>query len=316
MAKSKGSTKASKIADKAAKTHDRLEVLQRRAVDAVDHAAPTRLAEQLRARPGIRLDDVDSRSTPGFSGTKDEGVAALAVGAGQLSELQERLFAASKSGDERSVLLVVQGMDTAGKGGIMRHVVGSVDPQGVHITSFKAPTEEERQHDFLWRIRRALPGPGMIGVFDRSHYEDVLVVRVHELVPVDVVEQRYDQINAFEREAAEAGTTMVKVMLHVSSAEQKERLAQRLERPDKHWKYNPNDVEERLRWHDYQQAYEMALDRCSTDVAPWFVVPADRKWYTRWAVQQLLLDALTDLDPQWPAATFDVEAEKVRLALA
>jgi PPK2 family polyphosphate:nucleotide phosphotransferase len=316
MAKGKGPTKAAAIAHKAAKTSDRLEVLQRRAVDAVDHAAPTRLAEQLRARPGIRLDDVDSRSTPGFSGTKDEGVAALAVGAGQLSELQERLFAASKSGDERSVLLVVQGMDTAGKGGIMRHVVGSVDPQGVHITSFKAPTEEERQHDFLWRIRRALPGPGMIGVFDRSHYEDVLVVRVHELVPVDVVEQRYDQINAFEREAAEAGTTMVKVMLHVSSAEQKERLAQRLERPDKHWKYNPNDVEERLRWHDYQQAYEMALDRCSTDVAPWFVVPADRKWYTRWAVQQLLLDALTDLDPQWPAATFDVEAEKVRLALA
>jgi polyphosphate kinase 2 (PPK2 family) len=139
---------------------------------------------------------------------------------------------------------------------------------------------------------------------------------VHELVPPDVVEQRYDQINAFEREVADAGTTMVKVMLHVSAAEQKERLMQRLERPDKYWKYNPGDVDERLRWHDYQRAYVIALDRCSTDVAPWFVVPADRKWYARWAVQQLLLDALTDLDPQWPAADFDVEAEKVRLALA
>jgi PPK2 family polyphosphate:nucleotide phosphotransferase len=315
-AKGKGPTKAAAIAHKAAKTSDRLEVLQRRAVEAVAPAAPTRLAERLKARAGISLEAVDPRSTPGFTGTKEEGVAALAVGAEQLSELQERLFAASKGGDRRSVLLVVQGMDTAGKGGIMRHVVGSVDPQGIHITSFKAPTPEEREHDFLWRIRKALPSPGMIGVFDRSHYEDVLVVRVHELVPADVVEQRYDQINAFEREVADAGTTMVKVMLHVSAEEQKERLAERLERPDKHWKYNPGDVDERLRWHDYRQAYEIALDRCSTDVAPWFVVPADRKWYARWAVQQLMLDALTDLDPQWPAADFDVEAEKVRLALA
>jgi PPK2 family polyphosphate:nucleotide phosphotransferase len=316
MAKGKGSTKAAALAHEAAKTGKRLETLQRRAVRAVAPAAPTRLAEQLRARPGIHLDEVDPRSTPGFTGTKEEGAAALAVGAEQLSELQERLFAASKGDDRRSVLLVVQGMDTAGKGGIMRHVVGSVDPQGVHITSFKAPTPEERQHDFLWRIRNALPPPGVIGVFDRSHYEDVLVVRVHELVPAEVVEQRYDQINAFEREVADAGTTVVKVMLHVSAEEQKERLMQRLERPDKYWKYNPNDVDERLRWHDYQRAYEIALDRCSTDVAPWFVVPADRKWYARWAVQQLLLDALADLDPRWPEATFDVEAEKVRLALA
>jgi PPK2 family polyphosphate:nucleotide phosphotransferase len=316
MAKRKGPTKAAKLAHEAAKTGERLETLRRRAVAAVDPDGPTRLAEQLRARPGIHLDQLDPRSTPGFTGTKEEGVAALAVAAEKLSDLQERLFAASKGGDRRSVLLVVQGMDTAGKGGIMRHVVGSVDPQGVHITSFKAPTAEEREHDFLWRIRRALPAAGMIGVFDRSHYEDVLVVRVHELVPTDVVEQRYDQINAFEREVADAGTTMVKVMLHVSAEEQKERLLQRLERPDKYWKYNPGDVDERLRWHDYQQAYEIALDRCSTDVAPWFVVPADRKWYARWAVQQLLLDALTDLDPQWPAADFDVEAEKVRLALA
>ena len=315
MAKGKGSAK--KAAGKAAKVREQLEALDREALEAVDPAPPPRLAERLRTRPGVRLEQVDPRSTPGFGGGKAEGAAALAAGAEELSGLQERLFAASRGGeDRRSVLLVVQGMDTAGKGGIMRHVVGAVDPQGVRITSFKAPTSEEREHDFLWRIRRALPAAGMIGVFDRSHYEDVLVVRVHELVPVDEVEQRYDQINAFEREVADAGTTVVKVMLHISAVEQKERLAQRLERPDKHWKYNPKDVDERLRWHDYQQAYEIALDRCSTDVAPWFVVPADRKWYARWAVQQLLLDALTDLDPQWPVADFDVEAEKVRLALA
>jgi PPK2 family polyphosphate:nucleotide phosphotransferase len=316
MTKGEGPTKAAKIAHKAAKTSEQVEVLQRRAVEAVGPAGPTRLAEQLRARPDVNLEDVDPRSTPGFTGTKEEGVAALAVAAERVSELQERLFAASKGGDRRSVLLVVQGMDTAGKGGIMRHVVGSVDPQGVQITSFRAPSEEERKHDFLWRIRKALPTPGMIGVFDRSHYEDVLIARVHELVPTDVVEQRYEQINAFEREVTDAGTTMVKVMLHISAAEQKERLAERLERPDKHWKYNPDDVDERLRWHDYQQAYEIALRRCSTDAAPWFVVPADRKWYARWAVQQLLLDALVDIDPQWPAGDFDVEAEKVRLALA
>jgi PPK2 family polyphosphate:nucleotide phosphotransferase len=316
MAKGTGSTKAARIAHKAAKTRDKLEALEQKAVEAVAPAAPTRLADQLRARPGISLAEIDPRSTPGFSGTKEEGVAALDIAAERLSNLQERLFAASKGDDRRSVLLVVQGMDTAGKGGIMRHVVGSVDPQGVHITAFKAPTPAELEHDFLWRIRNALPGPGMIGVFDRSHYEDVVVVRVHEIVPAEVIEQRYDQINAFEREVADAGTTMVKVMLHISAAEQKERLTERLERPDKHWKYNPHDVDERLRWHDYQTAYEIALDRCSTDAAPWFVVPADRKWYARWAVQQLLLDALLELDPQWPAADYDVEAEKVRLATA
>src|SRR4051794_16373268 len=189
MTKSKGSTKAATLAHQAAKAREQVEVLQQRAVEAVGAAAPTRLAEELRARPGIALDDVDPRSTPGFTGTKEEGVAALAFAAERVSELQERLFAASKGGDRRSLLLVVQGMDTSGKGGIMRHVVGSVDPQGVHITSFKAPTEEERKHDFLWRIRRALPAPGMIGVFDRSHYEDVLIARVHELIPAGVVEQ-------------------------------------------------------------------------------------------------------------------------------
>jgi PPK2 family polyphosphate:nucleotide phosphotransferase len=306
--------KAAKKAKKAAALAERVEALQAQAVDALDPAGPQRLADVLRAGPGHLPADVDPRSTPGFAGSKQEGAVALAAGASRLSDLQERLFAASKGGGRSSLLLVVQGMDTAGKGGIMRHVVGSVDPQGVRITSFKAPSEEEKKRDFLWRIRNALPGPGVIGVFDRSHYEDVLVVRVHELVPREVVQARYDEINAFERSVVEQGTVVVKVMLHISPGEQKERLAERLERPDKHWKYNPGDVDERLLWHDYQEAYAAALSRCSTDEAPWFIVPADRKWYARWAVQQLLLDALEDADPQWPAADYDVEHEKVRLA--
>lgn len=276
--------------------------------------APQQVADVLAVGEGFRLDDVDTRSTPGFDGDKAAGQAALAAGAGELSALQERLFAEGTAGGTRSVLLVVQGMDTSGKGGIVRHVVGAVDPQGVHLRSFKAPTEEELAHDFLWRIERALPRPGLIGVFDRSHYEDVLIARVRSLVPRHVVDARYEQINEFEQRLVAQGTTVVKVMLHVSRDEQKERLAERLARPDKYWKYNPGDVDERLRWTDYQEAYQLALTRCSTPHAGWHVVPADRKWYARWAVQQLLLDALTDLDPQWPPADFDVEAERARLA--
>src|SRR5690606_24819237 len=174
------------------------------------------------------------------------------------------------AGSRRSVLLVIQGMDTAGKGGVMRHVVGNVDPQGVAITAFKAPTKEELEHSFLWRIRKALPAPGQIGVFDRSHYEDVLVTRVHGLVPRTQWSRRYTQINTFEEEVAEAGTTIIKVMLHISKDEQKERLAERLDRPDKHWKFSPADIDERAHWEEYQEAYRVAIDRCSTDVAPWY----------------------------------------------
>jgi PPK2 family polyphosphate:nucleotide phosphotransferase len=213
-------------------------------------------------------------------------------------------------------LLVLQGMDTSGKGGIVRHVLGAVDPQGVAMTAFKAPTAEERAKGFLWRIRRALPDAGYIGVFVRSHYEDVLVVRVRGLVPRATWQRRYATINAFEKSLVAKGTTVVKVMLHISKEEQRDRLAERLERPDKHWKYNPRDIDERRLWSDYAEAYQVALTRTSTDPAPWFVVPADHKWYARWAVQQLLLDHLRDLDPQWPEADFDVEAEKERLARA
>ncbi|GAA3639130.1 hypothetical protein GCM10022223_67690 [Kineosporia mesophila] len=275
---------------------------------------PAHLSELLRVGEGFDLAATDSSGTPGFSGSKAEGEAALEAGADALSQLQERLFAGGFSGTSADrVLLIIQGMDTSGKGGIVRHVVGAVDPQGVRHTAFKAPTPEELAHDFLWRVRPQVPGPGLIGVFDRSHYEDVLIVRVHDLVPADEWEARYDTINAFEAELAAQGTAIVKVMLHISPDEQLRRLEKRLYRPDKYWKYSTADLDEHAYWDSYQEAYQAALTRCSTAVAPWHVVPADRKWYARWAVQSLLLNTLTTLDPQWPAAKFDVEAERARL---
>jgi PPK2 family polyphosphate:nucleotide phosphotransferase len=276
-------------------------------------SAPS-LSELLAAGPGFELSGADPDGTPGFRAGKSAGQRALAEGANRLSDLQERLTASAKGGSKRSVLLVVQGMDTAGKGGVVRHVVGSCDPEGVRVTAFKAPTPQELEHDFLWRIRNALPPAGKIGVFDRSHYEDVLVVRVHGLVPRAAWSRRYGTINRFEAKLVESGTPMVKVMLNVSADEQKRRLGQRLARSDKWWKYNPGDITERLLWPDYQEAYQAAITKCSTETAPWFVVPADRKWYARWAVQQLLIEALERIDPQWPPATFDVKAEQARLA--
>ncbi|RUR03361.1 PPK2 family polyphosphate kinase [Labedella endophytica] len=277
----------------------------------------------LRVGPGFRLADVDPSSRPGFpeedpSGDdrspKKRGRAELDDRVSYLSDLQERLFASSTAGATDSVLLIVQAMDTAGKGGILRHVVGSVDPQGVLITAFKKPTEEELAHDFLWRVERRVPGPGTIGVFDRSHYEDVLIGRVRSLAAPEEIERRYGAIVDFERGLVERGTRVVKVMLHIGPDEQKERLAERLDRPDKHWKYNPGDVDERLLWDAYQDAYQVAIERTSTEQAPWHVVPANSKWFARLAVQQLLIEALEAIDPQWPAADFDVEKEKARLA--
>jgi PPK2 family polyphosphate:nucleotide phosphotransferase len=277
-------------------------------------AAPTSFTEALRVGPDFELADLDPRATPGFDGDKSAGEAALASGAGEIGELQERLYAESRGGGNRSLLLVVQGMDTSGKGGIMRHVVGQMDPQGVKYTAFKAPSAEEKRHPFLWRIRNALPGAGQIGVFDRSQYEDVLIARVRDLVPRATWSRRYGQINNFEAKAVEDGTTIIKVMLHISPEEQKARLGERLDRPDKYWKFNPGDIDERELWPEYQEAYQAVLDKTSTDDAPWFVVPADRKWYARLAVQNLVLEHLERMDPQWPPADFDVAEQQQRLA--
>jgi PPK2 family polyphosphate:nucleotide phosphotransferase len=273
----------------------------------------------LRAGDGFDLAKVRTASTPGFDGFgkgsgKKEGEKSLAAGAGDLEGLQEMLYANGLLGDRRRILLVLQSMDTSGKGGIVSHVVGSVNPYGVHIAQFKAPTDEEKAHDFLWRIRKQLPGPGMLGVFDRSHYEDVLVHRVAHLSTPEVIEARYGAIVDFEKELTAAGTTVIKIMLHISRDEQKERLQARLDDPTKNWKFNPSDIDARLQWDDYMEAYQIAIIRTSTDAAPWYVIPADHKWYGRLAVQQILLDALRDLRQDWPLADYDVAEQKARLA--
>lgn len=262
-------------------------------------------------------------ATPGWDGDEEEAVKALAKRARDFSELQERLFAASKGGAKDSVLLIVQGLDTAGKGGIIRHVVGQIDPQGLALTAFKAPTEEERAHDFLWRVRPRLPKPGFIGVFDRSHYEDLLVPTAQALTggpspfaaDEDELNRRYHDIYEMELEAIREGTRIVKVCLVVSYEEQGARLLERLERPDKHWKFSMGDLDTRDDWVSYQKAYSEVVSRTSTRIAPWYVVPADHKWYARLAVQELVVRTLEDIAPTWPEADFDVEAAKARLAL-
>jgi PPK2 family polyphosphate:nucleotide phosphotransferase len=272
------------------------------------------IAGPLFAGRTFRLADVDPASTPGFEGGKKDGAKALARGVGALAHLQEKLFASGRHGDPRRVLLVLQAMDTAGKGGIVSHVVGSVDVQGVTVHAFKAPTDEEKEHDFLWRIRPQLPEPGMLGVFDRSHYEDVLIHRVRHLSPPAEIEQRYGAILDFEDRLTATGTTVVKVMLHISADEQRRRLLARLNDPTKYWKYSTTDVDERELWPAYMEAYDVAIRRTSTSRAPWYVIPANHKWYARLAVQRILVSALKTLDLEWPDADFDVEAEKARLA--
>jgi len=273
-----------------------------------------RISALLRAPAGaIDLHEAHTRATPGFDGGKAEAKQAQATMAERVSTLQEQLYAEGRKGGERSVLLVLQGMDTSGKGGTVRHVVGQCDPSGLHVATFGRPTQEELAHDFLWRIRRQLPRPGKIGVFDRSHYEDVLAARVRGIVDRRTWGRRYRTINRFEEALVAGGTRVVKCFLHISAEEQRERLLARLDDPTKHWKYNPGDLEDRARWADYAVAYADALERCSTEAAPWHIVPADRKWYRNWAITQLLIEQMEDLALSWPEADFDVAAERRRL---
>ncbi|WP_203335555.1 PPK2 family polyphosphate kinase [Nocardioides limicola] len=268
----------------------------------------------LRPAPGpVDLTEFDPSETPGFGDDKEAGEASLQALETELSELQERMFAHRGDQDAPRVLLVLQGMDTAGKGGTIRKAVALVDPQGLKITGFKAPTAEERGHDFLWRVRRALPEPGFIGVFDRSHYEDVLIQRVRAMAPPEEIERRYDAINEFEADLVEGGCRIVKCMLHISAETQRERLLARLDNPAKHWKFNPGDIDERAVWDDYQRAYEITLERNNTDQAPWHIVPSDRKWYRNLAVASLLHETMSAMDLAWPEADFDVEAQRARL---
>ena len=268
----------------------------------------------LRVGPNTSAATFDCAATPGFRGDEHDAIKFMDKRGLELADLQEKLFANGRAGGIKSVVLVLQGMDTAGKGGAVGHVLGMVNPQGVAYHSFGVPTEEEKSHHYLWRILRALPGAGRIGVFDRSHYEDVLVVRVHNLVPPEVWGERYDDINAWEAQRADEGTLFIKCALMVSKPEQLARLEARLDRTDKYWKYNPGDLDERERWDAYMEAYQAVFDRCSTDVAPWYAIPADNKWYARLAVTELLTHVLEGLDLEWPPATFDVDAQKARIA--
>jgi PPK2 family polyphosphate:nucleotide phosphotransferase len=260
--------------------------------------------EQLRVAPGSRPDlaAIDPRSTPGFEGDKAAAEARVRELRDELSAFQERLWAEGK----QSLLIVLQALDAGGKDGLIRKVITAFNPQGTRVTGFVVPTEDELRHDFLWRVHAAAPGKGRIGVFNRSHYEDVLVVRVKELVPPSVWQDRYERINDFEALLAANATRIVKVFLHISREEQRERFQKRLDNPEKHWKWSSGDLETREKWSAYQEAYTDALARCSTEVAPWFVVPADRKWYRDLAVAEILAEAARAMDPQWPEPEEDV----------
>ena len=225
----------------------------------------------------------------------------------KISELQQILYAEHR----RSLLLIFQAMDTGGKDGAIKGLCGGLNPAGLEVRNFKAPSQVELDHDFLWRAHKATPGRGMIGLWNRSHYEDVLIVRVHKLVPKKVWKARYDQINRFERILCENGTTILKFMLHISKAEQKKRLQARLERPDKWWKFNVNDLKERSLWSQYQKAYEDALNCCGTDLAPWHVIPANHKWARNLFLADLVLRVLKKMDPRYPKLLFDPKTIKI-----
>jgi PPK2 family polyphosphate:nucleotide phosphotransferase len=244
------------------------------------------------------LADVDPGDTKGLPFDKEEVKAATMADVAEIDRLQDILYAGAK----HAILVVLQGLDTSGKDGTARKVFGPIDPLGVVATSFKAPTLRELAHDFLWRVHKVVPAAGMIGIFNRSHYEDVLVARVHELVSRDRIAARYDQINAFERHLAENGTVILKFFLHISKAEQKVRLQERLDDPTKRWKFSPGDVAERKHWDDYRASYQTVLERCSTKWAPWFIVPADRKWYRNAVVAKILLSTLQALHLAYPAS--------------
>jgi PPK2 family polyphosphate:nucleotide phosphotransferase len=265
--------------------------------------------ERYRIKPGseIKLADNDPDDTSEFDGDKDAAEARLKELNKEIADLQEILYAEHK----RKLLIVLQGMDTSGKDGTIRHVFEGVNPQGVLVANFKVPSQEELDHDYLWRVHKKAPGKGELVIFNRSHYEDVLVVRVHNLVPREVWSRRYDQINDFEHLLAEEGTTIVKFYLHIDPEEQRERLQARLDDPNKRWKFNPGDLKERQLWEDYLEAYEDVLNKTSTDWAPWYLVPANRKWYRNLVVATVLLKTLEKLEMRFPEPAEGLDQIKI-----
>jgi PPK2 family polyphosphate:nucleotide phosphotransferase len=266
------------------------------------------LSQRLRVKPGaaIRLAESDPAETHGIA--KGEKLdAALAHNVARIDELQYLLYAERR----RALLVVLQGMDAAGKDGTIRHVMTGFNPQGCRVTAFKTPTPEELAHDFLWRVHAAVPGKGDVAIFNRSHYEDVLIVRVQELAPERVWKRRYDRINEFEHHLAENDVVIVKFFLHISKEEQKQRLERRLEDPTRQWKVSLGDFAQRKRWKDYTRAYEDAITKCNSGAAPWYVIPADKKWFRNLAVSEILVDTLEALDMRFPKPTVDLARVKL-----
>lgn len=267
------------------------------------------LFEKLRVTPGrkVKLENYPTDVTPGFK-QKPDVDEILRETAAKMADLQYLMFAENK----RSLLIVLQAMDTGGKDGTIRHVMTGLNPAGVQVTSFKVPSELERNHDFLWRIHQAVPRRGDFGIFNRSHYEDVIVVRVHDLVPREVWKERYEMINRFERHLVDNNVTILKFFLHISKEEQKRRIQARIDEPTKCWKLSPSDFEERKFWSDYQEAYADALSQCSTSYAPWFIIPADKKWFRNLAVAEIMLETLQSMKMKFPKASFDPSKLKLR----
>ena len=257
------------------------------------------LASRFIARPGQKFDlsKRDPRDASAFS-DKDTAKARTAADAAVIDGLQDRLYAEGK----RALLVVLQGIDCSGKDGTVRAVFNTCGPIGVKIAPFKAPTPDELAHDYLWRIHQACPPRGFIGIFNRSHYEDVLVAKVRKYASPEAIERRYEEINQFEKQLSQNGTKILKFMLHISKDEQAERLRDRIATPEKRWKFNPSDLEDRALWDDYMAAYETALTRCSTEHAPWHVIPADRNWVRNAAISRIVRDTLEEMNPQYPEA--------------
>jgi PPK2 family polyphosphate:nucleotide phosphotransferase len=269
----------------------------------------SKLAKELIVKPGrdIKLSEIDPGSAPGVR-DKEEAVQQLQKNLERLAVLQLLLYAE----DKRAVLVILQGIDASGKDGTIRHVMTGLNPQGCHVTPFKVPNSEELSHDFLWRIHKKVPSKGEIGVFNRSHYEDVLVARVHKLVPKDIWSARYEQINNFEKILSENNVTILKFFLYISKDEQKKRFEQRLVNPEKNWKFSVADLEDRKYWDDYMSAYEDAINRCSTPHAPWYIIPANKKWFRNLAVSQVMLETMEDMKMAFPKPPLDPSTLEVK----
>lgn len=272
-------------------------------------------AQRLAFGPSWQLEDAIGDATPGFRGDKADAERFIRISASEIARYQQLLYANGLKGSRRRVLIVLQGMDASGKGSLVKHVFRQGNPMGIHYHGFAAPTAEERAHDFLWRVERELPNPGWIAVFDRSHYEDVVMPHIYGTLPPEVWQPRYERINAFERELAGDGCAIIKIFLAVSRDEQRRHFLSRLDDPTKHWKFAVSDLDARDRWDEYMRAWQEVFERTSTDVAPWHVVPADNRWYSRAVVSELLRTTIVDMQLGWPGFDADVDVDEARRRL-